>query len=241
MADVISIPAEEREGSGTAFSRRLRREGKIPAVLYGAGRPVRNLAIDHDMLLHSAQSEAFYSSILELQVEDGRRQQVVLRDIQRHPFRLRLYHADFQRIKADEALRMTVPLHFVNEEDSPAGQSSDMVISHQLTEVEIEALPGNLPEYIEVDLGEMDVNDSVMLSDLKLPEGVALTAFMHGDVEEHDAPVASASWVQVEAEPEPEEAEAAEGEVEEAGEAEDGGEAGADDADEGAGDADADE
>lgn len=220
MADVISIPAEERDGSGTAYSRRLRRAGKIPAVLYGAGRPVRNLAIDHDLLLHSAQSEAFYSSILELQVEDGRRQKVVLRDIQRHPFRLRLYHADFQRVKADEALRMTVPLHFVNEEKAPAGQSSDMVISHQLTEVEIEALPENLPEYIEVDLGEMDVNDSVMLSDLKLPEGVTLTAFMHGDVEEHDAPVASASWVQVEAAAEEEEA--AEGEAEGAAEEGDG-------------------
>jgi len=197
MSKIIAFPAAERTDAGKGASRRLRRDNKVPAILYGAGRPARSLALDHDPLLHASEQESFYSSILELKVGDGRKQKVIVRDLQRHSFKPRLMHIDFQRVRDDEELRITVPIHFINEDTSPAGQESGVVISHQMNDVEIMALPANLPEYIEVDLGEMEIGDSVMLSDLNFAEGVKPTAFVYGEAEDNDVVVASSAYVAI--------------------------------------------
>ncbi len=192
---VISIPAQERTDVGKGASRRLRHADMVPAVVYGADRPARNLVLEHNMLFHASDDESFYSSILELQVEDGRKQKVIVRDMQRHPVKVKIMHIDFLRIKDDEELRITVPLHFVNEGLSPAGSQSGVVISHQMTDVEILALPENLPEYIEVDLIGLDVGTVVMLSEVQAPEGVTIAALAHGDEHDQDSVVASAAYV----------------------------------------------
>ncbi|GAB4184211.1 MAG: 50S ribosomal protein L25/general stress protein Ctc [Wenzhouxiangellaceae bacterium] len=188
------INASLRTDVGKGASRRLRHEGKVPAVLYGGGRDPVSLLLDHNYMYHALEEEAFHSSILTLNLEDGRSQKVVLRDVQMHPVKLQVMHADFMRISDDVAIRLTVPLHFINEASSPAGKKGGVVISHQITEIEIEALPKNLPEFIEVDLGAIDAGEAVMLSSVKLPDGVIIPSLVHGG-EDHDAPVASASYV----------------------------------------------
>lgn len=197
MSKLIAFPAAERTDAGKGASRRLRRDNKVPAILYGAGRPARSLALDHDPLLHASTQESFYSSILELRVDDGRKQKVIVRDLQRHPFKPRLMHIDFQRVRDDEELRITVPIHFSNEESSPAGKTSGVVISRQMNDVEIMALPENLPEFIHVELADLAVGQSIMLSELNFPAGVKPTAFLHGNAEEHDMAVVSAAYVAV--------------------------------------------
>jgi large subunit ribosomal protein L25 len=152
------------------------------------------LTLQQQELLHEAENEAFYASVLEIQVEDGRTQQAVVRDMQRHPFKPLIMHIDFMRVSAAEILRMSVPLHFVGEERSPAGKASGVVIQHQVTDVEIAALPKDLPEFLSVDLSQMDAGDVVMLSDILLPEGVTIPA-LTGAGEHHDMPVANAVHV----------------------------------------------
>lgn len=223
MSKMISIPAQERTDVGKGASRRLRRENLVPAVVYGADRPARSLTLEHDMLFHAAEDESFYSSILELQVDDGRKQKVIVRGMQRHPVKVKIMHIDFLRIKDDEELRITVPLHFINEGQSPAGQEAGVVISHQMTDVEILALPENLPEYIEVDLANLDIGTVVMLSELQTPEGVTIAALSHGDEHDQDSVVASAAYVSVTVEePEDEDEEGIEGEDGEEAEGEEG-------------------
>ncbi len=192
MAKTFAIPAELREDQGKGASRRLRREGLVPAILYGAGRDPRSLQIPHRFLLKALENEAFFTSLLEIDAS-GRKQKVVLRDLQRHPYKQQILHADFQRISEDEKLRMNVPLHFANEQDSPAGKMAGVVISHNVNDVEILCLPKHLPEYLEVDLVDMDVGTIVHLSDITLPEGVEIIALSHDD----DAVVATASHVAV--------------------------------------------
>ena len=186
------INAEIREDVGKGASRRLRRGGKVPAVIYGGDRDPVALTLDQDELLHAAEKEAFFSSVLEIQVGDKIRQQAVVRDMHRHPFKPLIMHIDFMRVSAKEAIRMSVPLHFVGEEESPAGKASGVVIQHQLTDVEISALPKDLPEFIAVDLSRMDAGDAVMLSDIQLPEGVVITAL---EGEAQDAAVANAIYI----------------------------------------------
>jgi large subunit ribosomal protein L25 len=191
MSESFVINAEIRDDAGKGASRRLRRIGKIPAVLYGAGKDPVKLSLNHKDILHDAANEAFYSSIMDIKVEDGRTQQVVVRDLQRHPFKPRILHMDFMRVSATEILRMSVPLHFVGGERSPAGKAAGVVIQHQVNEVEIAALPKNLPEYIEVDLSGLQPGGSVWLSDIVIPEGVELLMRQAGD-DEHDLMVANA-------------------------------------------------
>ena len=176
MAKQFKIPAEMRTDVGKGASRRLRRAGRVPAVVYGAGRDPAIITIEHDPLLHMAEQEAFHSSILELSVGKDTRQKVVLRDLQRHPFKPLLTHLDFLRVSDDQLVRINVPIHFINEDQSKAGRKAGVVISHQTVEVEIDALPKDLPEYLEVDLVDMEPGDSVMLSEIKLPEGVTIPA-----------------------------------------------------------------
>jgi len=194
MSEKTTIVAEIREDVGKGASRRLRRSGKVPAVIYGGHRDPVALTLEQRELLHEAENEAFYASILEIQVADGRTQQAVVRDMQRHPYKPIIMHIDFMRVSAEEVLRMSVPLHFIGEERSPAGKASGVVIQHQMTDVEIAALPKDLPEFLSVDLSRMDAGDVVMLSDIVLPEGVTIAA-LSGAGEHHDMPVANAVHV----------------------------------------------
>ncbi len=190
MSKTFAIPAELREDQGKGASRRLRREGLVPGIIYGAGRDPRALQIPHNFLLKALENETFYTSLLEIDAS-GRKQRVILRDVQRHPYKQQVMHIDFQRVSDDEQLRISVPLHFLNEDQSPAGRQAGVVISHNVNEVEINCLPKDLPEYLEVDLADMDVGTIIHLSDVTLPEGVEIIALSHDD----DAVVATASHV----------------------------------------------
>jgi large subunit ribosomal protein L25 len=194
MSVTTTIIAEFREDVGKGASRRLRRQGKVPAVIYGGHREPATLSVPHTELLHQTESESFFSSILEIKVGENLTQQAVVRDMHRHPFKPVIMHIDFMRVSAEEVLRISVPIHFIGEAMSPAGKASGVVIQHQMTEVEIAALPKDLPEYLSVDLSEMDAGDAVMLSSIILPEGVTIPQLeMEGD--DHDTPVANAVHV----------------------------------------------
>jgi large subunit ribosomal protein L25 len=189
MTDSNIINAEIREDVGKGASRRLRHQGKIPAVIYGGKKEPATLTLEHAQLLRAAEQESFYSSILEIRVDDGHSQKVVVRDVQHHPYKAQILHLDFLRVSADEVLRMSVPIHYTGEDESEAGTISGVVIQHLVTEVEIAALPENLPEFLDVDLSALEDGDVVMLSDIKLPEGVEILA-LTGD-EEDDTMIAN--------------------------------------------------
>jgi large subunit ribosomal protein L25 len=184
MTDSNVINAEIREGVGKGASRRLRLKGKVPAVIYGGHRDPATLTIEHGPLMHATERESFFSSILEIKVEDGRTQKVVVRDIQHHPYKAQILHLDFMRVSDEEILRMSVPIHYVGEDLSEAGKASGVVIQHLVTEIEIEALPRNLPEFLDVDLSGLKAGGVVMLSDIKLPEGVEIPAMAAEDADE---------------------------------------------------------
>ncbi len=182
MTNSHTLNAEFRDDVGKGASRRLRRQGRIPAVIYGGQKEPATVTLEHDPLVHAAAHESFYSSILEIRVADGRTQKVVVRDVQYHPYKAQYLHLDFMRVSAEEILRMSVPIHYTGEKESEAGRKSGVVIQHLLTEVEIAALPHNLPEFLEVNLSGLEVGDVVMLSDIKLPEGVTIPALVGDDV-----------------------------------------------------------
>jgi len=185
MSESFVLEAEPRTDLGKGASRRLRRAGKIPAILYGGDQEPTALQLDHDKLLHQLENEAFYSSILTLHI-GGQEEQAILKDLQRLPGKPRLLHADFQRVKADEKIRVHVPLHFVNEDTAP-GVKAGGIVTHLVVEVEVSCLPRNLPEFIEVDLAGLDLDQSLHLSELVLPEGVELVELGQG--EGHDQAV----------------------------------------------------
>jgi len=194
MSVSTTITAEFREDVGKGASRRLRRQGKVPAVIYGGHREPVALTVQHTELLHEVQHESFFSSILEIKVGEDLTQQAVVRDMHRHPYKPVIMHIDFMRVSAEEVLRISVPIHFIGESVSPAGKASGVVIQHQMTEVEISALPKDIPEFLSVDLSKMDAGDSVMLSSIILPEGVTIPQLeIEGD--DHDTPVANAVHV----------------------------------------------
>ena len=178
--------AEGRNVEGKGASRRLRRAAYIPAIVYGGDAAPQPVQIEHEAIWLASQHGWFYSSILTLDM-DGKQQQVLLRDMQRHPFKQLIMHLDFQRVDASQALRTKVQLHFMNQETSPAGKTGGVVVMHELTEVEISCLPKDLPEAIEVDLAKLTVGAVVHLSDLKLPAGVEIPALKLGN--EHDVAV----------------------------------------------------
>jgi len=198
MATIHEINAEPRKDMGKGASRRLRRSGKVPAIVYGAQQQPQNIELKHLDSLNYAKHEWFFSAILDLKLE-GATQRVLLRDMQRHPFKPEIMHIDFQRVNENEAIRIRVPLHFLNQEKSPAGKTSGVVISHAMTEVFISCLPRDLPEFIPVDLVELKVGDIVHMSDLKLPDGVTIPELKLG--KEHDHAVATAQEVKIEVEP----------------------------------------
>jgi large subunit ribosomal protein L25 len=167
----IAIKAEPRSVQGTGASRRLRRESKVPGVVYGAGKDATPIQLDHKELWFKLKTEAFHASILELEIGNDK-SQVLLRDYQMHPFRPLILHADFQRVAADRKIHMSVPLHFINELTSQGVKVAGGLVEHVLKELEISCLPKDLPEYIEVDLGNLQAGHSLHLSAVKLPPGV---------------------------------------------------------------------
>ena len=205
MATNHNITATGRTDEGKGASRRLRRSGQVPAIVYGAKAEPQNVQLEHNALWLASQNEWFYSSILTLGI-DGKDQKVLLRDMQRHPFKQQIMHLDFQRIDENQAIRFNVPLHFLNQDTSPAGKTAGVVVLHELNEIGVACLPRNLPEFIEVDLGKLELGQSLHLSDLKLPEGVSLPELKLG--KEHDVAVVIARHARVEAEEEAPAAEA---------------------------------
>ena len=179
---IFEIDAEARSDQGKGASRRLRRAGKIPAILYGGGSDPKSLSLVHSEILKRLDHEAFYSHILTLNV-DGQVNKVVLRDMQRHPAKPLIMHMDFQRIDENKPIRVHVPLHFVGGDVSP-GVKAGGLVTHELVEVALEVLPRHLPEYIELDISGLNVGDSFHLSDLALPESGSLVELARG--EDHD-------------------------------------------------------
>ncbi len=175
----FELNAEKRDVKGKGASRRLRRDGKIPAVMYGANKDAVMLTLDHNALYLQVKNEAFYSSILTVNVGKDK-EQAVLRDIQMHPFKPRIAHIDLQRISATEKLHMRVPLHFINQETAPGVKQQGGIVSHLMSEIDITCLPKDLPEFLTIDMGNLSLNQSVHLSDIPLPEGVTITSLTHG-------------------------------------------------------------
>ena len=167
----IAIKAEPRTLQGTGASRRLRRESKVPGILYGAGKDAQPIEVDHKELWFKLKMEAFHASILEMEL-GAEKSQVLLRDYQMHPFRPMILHVDFQRVDANKKIHMSVPLHFVNEEISPGVKVAGGIVEHVMKELEIQCLPKDLPEFIEVDLANLQAGHSLHVSALKLPDGV---------------------------------------------------------------------
>jgi len=174
----FEITAQPRTVQGSGASRRLRRGSKVPGIVYGGAAAPETIELDHNTLLLSLKKEAFHSSVLTLNI-DGKKQQVLLRDTQVHAYKPLVLHVDFQRVDAKQTLHIKVPLHFVNEENAPGVKLSGGHVNHVLTELEIACLPKDLPEFIEVDIGELKVGQNLHVSQLKLPKGVK--AVVHGD------------------------------------------------------------
>jgi len=189
MSESFIIEAEVRTDTGKGASRRLRHSDKVPAVLYGAGADPVALTLSHNEMHHHLENEAFYSHILTINV-GKKKEKAILKDLQRHPAKPRITHVDFQRVDMKEKIRMHVPLHFTNEEDAP-GVKAGGLINHSATELHIACLPKDLPEFIEVDLGELELDASLHVSDLKLPKGVESVDLGHGDDSTHDHIVAA--------------------------------------------------
>jgi large subunit ribosomal protein L25 len=167
----IEIQARKREAQGTGASRRLRRMGKVPGIVYGGATGAVNIELDHKELFFNLKNERFHASILTLDVA-GDKQQVLLRAVNMHPFKMQVQHVDFQRISKDKKIHMKVPLHFANAESSAGVKEQGGVVNHVLNELDIVCLPGDLPEFIQVDLSTLTVGHSIHVNDLTLPKGV---------------------------------------------------------------------
>jgi large subunit ribosomal protein L25 len=187
-ANKFELEATVRRDIGKGASRRLRLTNMVPAVIYGAGQDPVSLTINHNKVITALANEAFYSHILNLKL-DGVGEQVILKDVQRDPSKPRVQHMDFQRVRADQKLHMHIPLHFMGDDVAP-GLSEGGVVYHAMTDIEVSCLPADLPEFLEVNTSEMKLDDTLHLSDIKLPKGVELVALAHG-TEGHDLPVVS--------------------------------------------------
>jgi large subunit ribosomal protein L25 len=196
MKTSFELVAEFRETQGKGASRRLRHEGKVPAILYGGHADARALTLSHQKLLIMLDNERFYSTILSLKVGD-QTQAAILKDVQRHPFKNAIVHIDFQRVEENEKIRISIPLHFTGAAVSPGVKSQGGIVSHMRNETEVSCLPKDLPEFIEVDISGLSLNESIHLSQLKVPEGVTLV-----DLAKDDAAVVAIHSPRAE-EPEP--------------------------------------
>ncbi|MHB1950389.1 MAG: 50S ribosomal protein L25/general stress protein Ctc [Acidiferrobacteraceae bacterium] len=197
MSAKFELQAESRTTKGTGASRRLRRDGLVPAVLYGAGKEPVMLSLSHDKVWHDMQNEAFATSILTVR-SGGGVDQAIVRDIQMHPYKPRIQHIDLQRISATEKLHIAVPLHFVGADNAPGVKLQGGIISHLVTEADVSCLPSQLPEFLTVDVSGLHIGESIHLSNIPLPEGVSLTALAHGN----DLAVVTVSLIRAAAETE---------------------------------------
>lgn len=193
----FEIQAELRTDAGKGASRRLRRADKLPAILYGGKKDAVALTLDHNKVNNMADSEAFYSHILTL-VIDGKKHKAILKDVQRHPYKPKLTHLDFQRVEAGQKLHTHVPLHFLNEKSAIGVKDEGGVVVHHLNDVEVECLPKDLPEYLEIDIADMKLGDTLHLTDIKLPKGIELMELNKGA--DHDQAVVSISAPRVQKE-----------------------------------------
>lgn len=187
MSAEYELHAEVRENLGTGHNRRLRRiNDKIPAVIYGADGNPEHVSFAHNKITKALENEAFYSHILTL-VIGGKKQKAVLKAMQRHPFKAKVLHMDFLRVSDKEKILMHVPLHFIGEDIAPGVKTNNGIVSHLIPSVDVSCFPADLPEYLEIDISKLDLDETVHLSDIKLPKGVELVELSHG----HDKPVAS--------------------------------------------------
>ncbi|MCP1727357.1 large subunit ribosomal protein L25 [Natronospira proteinivora] len=213
MSDQFTLNAEVRDDKGKGASRRLRRQGRVPGIIYGGSKEPVVISVDHDELVNHLKNEAFFSHILDIKV-GSKTEKAVLKDLQRHVYKPTVVeHLDLQRISAKEKLRMQVPLHFEGEKECPGVKLNGGVVTHDMVNVEVSCLPKDLPEYIEVDVSTLDIGDSLHLSDIKLPSGVELVELMHGD--DHDQQVVSIHQPRAAKEDLEEDEEGGEGEEEE--------------------------
>lgn len=226
MSANFIVEAEVRTGSGTAASRRARRGGQVPMVVYGGGEDEQYLLVDHNQIFRQLSVESFHSALVQLHVGKDL-QRAVLRDVQMHPYKQQVMHLDFQRVSRTDTITMSVPLHFIGEEDAPGVKLEAGIMSHTMNSVEISCLGSDLPEYIEVDVSALGMGDSVHLGDIVLPKGVEFdSSIQESDLEQAIASVLAPKIVE---EVEEEDEDAVEGEGEDAAEGEEDSEASADD------------
>jgi len=199
MSNQFELVARERTQSGTTLVRRLRREGDVPAIIYGGNKENALITINYDVLFHSLEKKEFQSAIISINT-DGKKEQAILREVQRHPHKTSILHADFQRIDATKVLTMSLPIDFIGE-DVCVGTKAGGIISRLINEVEVSCLPKDLPESIELDVTELNLNESLHLSDIKLGDGVNLTALLHDTPQERDYAVITVLPLKVEAVP----------------------------------------
>ena len=188
MSDLIHLNAELRSDSGKGASRRLRHQGMVPAIVYGGERDPAMISIAHNEFIHELENEAIYTQVIELRVGD-KKQEVILRDLQRHPYKNKVLHADFFRIDQNKPIKVVVPVHVANADTCVGVKTDGGMMTQLVTEIEIISLPKDLPEYIEVDAANLHLGETLHLTDIRLPEGVQIVALSHlEDVEdiEHD-------------------------------------------------------
>ncbi|MDA8866252.1 50S ribosomal protein L25/general stress protein Ctc [Porticoccaceae bacterium] len=189
MSTDFTIHAKGREDTGKGASRRLRRlAGEVPAIVYGGKKAPAQISLSQKDITKALENEAFYSHIISLEV-DGKSEDVIIKDLQRHPAKAYVMHMDFFRVSKTTKLQTRAPLHFINEEECVGVKLGGGLIAHSMTDIEISCLPKDLPEYIEVDMADVELGGTVHLSDIKLPKGVESVALSHGD--DHDLPVAA--------------------------------------------------
>ena len=190
MSKDFALSAEVRSDYGKGASRRLRKTNKFPGIIYGGGGNPTPITLDHNEIINNLQNEAFFSHILTVKV-DGSDEKAIIKDIQRHPYKQRILHMDFMRVRMDEAISVRVPLHYLNEETCHGVKTEGGAINKIENDVGISCLPGDLPEYIEVDLIDLKLGESLHLSDVKLPDGVTSTDYVEGGDEDQNRAIAS--------------------------------------------------
>ena len=232
MAEKFDLIADIREDSGKGASRRLRHQNKVPAIIYGAGRPPRSLTFDHNKVMHELENESFYSSVLNIKVGE-KSQAAIVKDVQRHPAKPRIMHLDFQRIVEDEVIRMNVPIHVIGGDIAPGVKEGGGAVSQMRNDVEVVCLPKDLPEYLDIDISELELDGLMYLTDIPLPDGVEIPELAQ-EVEQAQ-PIVSIHIIKEIVIEDEEELEAAEGELVEGElvEGEEDGEAPAESGDEG--------
>ncbi len=184
---IYTLEATVRNEKGTGASRRLRHANQVPAIVYGANKETQQIALAHNKVWQAQDNEGFYSHILTL-VIDGKKQEVILKDVQRHPYKAQIMHLDFQRVEAGHKLHTNVPVHFIGED---VATKSGAIVNHTMTELEVTCLPKDLPEFIEVNVADLEVGQTLHISDLTLPAGVESVELAKG--EDHDQAVVSLS------------------------------------------------